>query len=307
MSSTSSLCLTCLSSLEEGAKLTQTLRSFLCDILHFKAKLLKDSQKIICRKCYKTLIELKCFYTQLRDVEVYFESKTKVNNHSNDSMEADDGGVDDDDDDGPYISELECTVSMADESTLDPIVIDEDEECCVVDDDTIKQLKRKSEVTPAGRRFVCLTCSKLFSSFEELRSHEQTHLGKSPIQKASPVFVPANSPQKITCLDCGLEFWNNLNLEAHMKTHKQIRPFYCKNCKHRFENREQLIVHESKYKCVICQSKCCSRKILDSHMKEKHNGDIDGPDGKVDSEEPKKEKIDIRNKDTHTKDPLNNK
>lgn len=185
MSMPTSICSTCLSSLGDGdsAKLTETFSTFLCDILHFKAQILAETHQNICRKCYKTLIELKCFYNQLRDVEVYFENKSGVINKCTDSA------IEEENDDMPYVENLECTVSIADESKLDPIVIDEDEDCCVIEDE-LPEKKPKLCDTPTGKRIVCLTCSKLFQSVSDLRSHEKTaHSVPIAIQKASPVFV----------------------------------------------------------------------------------------------------------------------
>lgn len=191
----SSICSTCLSSLADGngAKLTETFTTFLCDILHFKPHILAESHQNICRKCYKTLIELKCFYTQLRDVEIYFESKSGVTNKCTDSI------IEEEVDDMPYVGNLECTVSIADESKLDPIVIDEDEDCCVIEDEPPEK-KPKLCDTPTGKRIVCLTCSKLFQSVSDLRSHEKTaHSVPIAIQKASPVFVQI--PKITNCSD----------------------------------------------------------------------------------------------------------
>ncbi|XP_055845475.1 zinc finger protein 569-like isoform X2 [Episyrphus balteatus] len=272
-----SMCTTCLSNLDEGAKLTEALIHFLRDILHFKAELLETSRKTICRKCYKTLIDLKCFYTQLRDVEVYFENKSKAvcNSKENDIEDE----VEDDDDEPPYIGEMPCAVSMAeDESKLDPILIDEDEECSVIEDETPLK-KQKTSDNATGKRFVCLTCSKLFMSIDDLRSHEKTAHSRQSIKNAKTVFLQANplpvSPTEVKCTECGKSFLNRIILEAHMRKHqtnKKSEDVICLACKHKFPNKELLQTHQSKHECKMCSIKFCSLANLHVHIKEKHNG-----------------------------------
>lgn len=276
----SMICPTCLSTPEKGAKLTEVLKNFLCKVLHFKFQLLENSQQIICRVCYKTLIELKCFYSQLRDVETYLQSQ--IENISSDSKP--NQIVNEIEENEPYLSGLECTVSIADEAELDPILIDENEDYTVAEDEKPKKKQKVTEKS-SGKRYVCLTCSRFFGKVSELRRHEKTAHSSPKLQNASPVFLPASPhvSQTFTCLVCGKGFFNKIVLDAHIRQNhsanqkQSTKPlnFFCEVCQRTFLSKALLRKHQCCFECEICRFKNSSFADLQTHMNEKHR-DING-------------------------------
>lgn len=77
------------------------------------------------------------------------------------------------------------------------------------------------------------------------------------------------------CHICGKRTFHKANLQNHLKTHSNERPYQCSipGCEKRFKLRGQVLQHElthgteKNYTCEICQLKVKSKYYLKEHMK----------------------------------------
>lgn len=81
-----------------------------------------------------------------------------------------------------------------------------------------------------------------------------------------------------------LFFWffrRTHDLTMHGLTHSGIKPFECTFCSERFNNKSNVRRHikryhtqpgRTKYVCAICNEEFCRQRVLNEHMRVKHNG-----------------------------------
>ncbi|XP_040287697.1 uncharacterized protein LOC121000943 [Bufo bufo] len=134
----------------------------------------------------------------------------------------------------------------------------------------------------------CLECNEIFSSFDLLLSHQQSHVGDPP-------FTCTQCPQSFSaeqylsihvgshaegppfrCPDCNKTFPKRNNLGVHRRVHTGARPYACPDCPCKFRQRGSLILHRythrnlqfmmaKPYQCSICNKSFKQKERLVIH------------------------------------------
>ena len=115
------------------------------------------------------------------------------------------------------------------------------------------------------RSHVCGRCGRAFRHYGSLRVHTQRHLRDK-------------SQRTHKCDACKKSFFSAKDLEYHMKTHSEVRPYPCNVCSRRFKSVKCLTnhmpLHEGKeIACEFCFRKYSKSGDWLSHVKTVHKGE----------------------------------
>ncbi|XP_069136979.1 zinc finger protein 813-like [Argopecten irradians] len=104
-------------------------------------------------------------------------------------------------------------------------------------------------------KFYCEYCSTGFIKKQSMYRHYKKH-----------------ADGKLVCLKCG-HF--SVDIEAHKehsKMHKKRGSFTCNKCGATFSKAQHFDRHVAvDHACPLCSSRCCTRRALSQHLKEKHD------------------------------------
>ncbi|KAK7505629.1 hypothetical protein BaRGS_00002900 [Batillaria attramentaria] len=119
----------------------------------------------------------------------------------------------------------------------------------------VQPVKRDS-----AREFQCNVCSLTFSTKSKMYNHKRQHEDKS-----------------YTCHICGYKTRFKSNLNTHISTHTDVRPFQCEICQKTFKLKSALRNHSNlhggdaaQFKCDICGKGLTRKRHLAYHYKVMH-------------------------------------
>jgi KRAB domain-containing zinc finger protein len=110
-----------------------------------------------------------------------------------------------------------------------------------------------------NKKVICSLCNKLFSNKNNLKTHISSIHNKN-----LPFFCPYSN--------CSKKYPNKTKLEAHIRTHKGIKPFQCEKCGKKFNENGNLKSHLNKhdenikFKCSFCEKSYKSNNHLKEHI-----------------------------------------
>lgn len=121
----------------------------------------------------------------------------------------------------------------------------------------------KFYLTPTNLK--CTECNVTFSAFHTLKKHMAEHFGTC------------------ICEVCGVHYFEERMLAAHMKSHQEpdtLSAFNCKHCAKSFKSKYNMKIHvarlhtkESAYLCVACDASFFSNTLRQKHMVNVHGED----------------------------------
>ncbi|XP_046405000.1 zinc finger protein OZF-like [Ischnura elegans] len=155
----------------------------------------------------------------------------------------------------------------------------------------------RSTSTIGVQCYDCTKCAKLFSQNDHLKSHMLTHCGQEPYECSGDGNVQAGSPEPVDenpvshewstrtigvqcygCTECAKLFSWKTNLQSHLLTHTEEKPYVCTYCPRSFYRNSNLQSHmythagEKPYQCGICPKAFTQKDRLQTHMFT-HTGD----------------------------------
>uniref|UniRef100_S4P6U0 Zinc finger protein 568 n=1 Tax=Pararge aegeria TaxID=116150 RepID=S4P6U0_9NEOP len=112
-----------------------------------------------------------------------------------------------------------------------------------------------------GTNLKCMECEMVFPDLHSLKLHMADHFGTC------------------VCDICGMHYFEDRNLKAHLKSHKPTEAsFTCTQCGKTFRSKYNLNVHvarvhtkESLYFCNLCDENFFSNTLRHRHMVKVHN------------------------------------
>uniref|UniRef100_A0AAQ5Z838 C2H2-type domain-containing protein n=1 Tax=Amphiprion ocellaris TaxID=80972 RepID=A0AAQ5Z838_AMPOC len=119
-------------------------------------------------------------------------------------------------------------------------------------------MRRHQEIHDANRdlRYKCANCDKRFRDHYDMnrhmmRVHEKGEMSVSP--KEEDLGDPSSSDilENKNCSLCGKYFARRVDMERHMKSHSEDRPYKCSFCEKKFKNPYVLKRHQKE----ICKSR----------------------------------------------------
>ena len=126
----------------------------------------------------------------------------------------------------------------------------------------------------------CKYCEKMYSSNEEVKIHELSHIGEKPKDKQG----------MLNCMSCNKSFARFNDLRRHKKKHGE-KQYSCSLCEKSFENfgtfsdhkhchekeftekteqNDKIHTEEKPYRCSKCEKRFTNETDLAKHQKTKH-------------------------------------
>ncbi|XP_055523241.1 transcription factor grauzone-like [Wyeomyia smithii] len=107
-------------------------------------------------------------------------------------------------------------------------------------------------------KLACVLCSELYATFSLLEKH---------------CYKKHNTLPEVLC--CNRKYQRQVNLYEHLRRHKTLHKFYCKECDRSFKNADGLAMHkmlnhtpeeEKKFHCNQCGKAFAAEILLTSHL-----------------------------------------
>uniref|UniRef100_A0AAX7VKF4 C2H2-type domain-containing protein n=1 Tax=Astatotilapia calliptera TaxID=8154 RepID=A0AAX7VKF4_ASTCA len=136
-------------------------------------------------------------------------------------------------------------------------------------------MRRHQEIHDANRdlKYKCTSCDKRFRDHYDMnrhtmRVHERGEMYNSGKEEDSGDPSTSEMSEDRNCSFCGKYFARRVDMERHMKSHSEDRPYKCSFCEKKFKNPYVLKRHQKEI-CKICP--VCSRafdsvKTLNRHI-----------------------------------------
>ncbi|XP_035504835.2 zinc finger protein 99-like isoform X2 [Scophthalmus maximus] len=119
-------------------------------------------------------------------------------------------------------------------------------------------MRRHQEIHSSNRdlRYKCAHCDKRFRDLYDMnrhnmRVHEKDELSSNSKEEDSGDPCTSEMPENKTCDLCGKYFGRPVDMERHMKSHSEDRPYRCPFCEKKFKNPYVLKRHQKE----ICKSR----------------------------------------------------
>ncbi|XP_050357120.1 zinc finger protein 615-like [Nymphalis io] len=157
---------------------------------------------------------------------------------------------------------------------------EQESNCGSVDDIQLKVLKENkntiTELTKINdtKRYMCLTCFKVFHNQRELLRHYQTieleKYNEKNIEikeKIEPVkyqsFVSEDGTLMYKCERCYKKYIHKVFIERHIKSHIEKRPFLCKLCGKTYQTASIIVAHGKMHmgEMYACSYNCGYRSV----------------------------------------------
>ncbi|GFS20461.1 zinc finger protein 26 [Elysia marginata] len=113
--------------------------------------------------------------------------------------------------------------------------------------------------TQVEKPYRCESCGKLFKFEHRLRAHERRHLGEEQVHM---------------CEICGKGFPRYVQLQSHLITHSDFRPYSCPVCELGFKHHKNMLRHirlvhkgERRFTCDVCGKSFGTRSVLKIHSR----------------------------------------
>lgn len=119
-------------------------------------------------------------------------------------------------------------------------------------------MRRHLETHSANRelKYKCANCDKRFRDHYDMkrhimRVHEKDEVSNGAKDDESTDPGTSDSPENKNCTLCGKYFARQVDMERHMKSHSEDRPYSCSYCEKKFKNPYVLKRHQKE----ICKSR----------------------------------------------------
>ncbi|KAM9845722.1 uncharacterized protein ACBR49_010743 [Aulostomus maculatus] len=131
-------------------------------------------------------------------------------------------------------------------------------------------MRRHQEIHSANRdlRYKCANCDKRFRDHYDMnrhnmRVHEKEEIGNNMIEEEAD---PGTSDilEHKNCILCGKYFARQVDMERHMKSHSEDRPYKCSFCEKKFKNPYVLKRHQKE----ICKSRELKKSTMVAKRKD---------------------------------------
>lgn len=131
-------------------------------------------------------------------------------------------------------------------------------------------------------KYKCDNCDKRFRdqydmTRHNMRVHEKEGVGSSPPTEDSADPDGSPSLENKHCALCGKYFARYVDMERHMKSHSEDRPYSCPYCKKKFKNPYILKRHQSK----ICKNRGLQKPTIKKKETPQSNQLLSSAEGKV--------------------------
>uniref|UniRef100_A0A673BL18 C2H2-type domain-containing protein n=1 Tax=Sphaeramia orbicularis TaxID=375764 RepID=A0A673BL18_9TELE len=138
-------------------------------------------------------------------------------------------------------------------------------------------MRRHLEIHSENRdlKYKCDNCDKRFRdqydmNRHNMRVHEKEEMNSPP--KTEDSHDPSTSENK-NCILCGKYFARCVDMERHMKSHSEDRPYKCPFCEKKFKNPYVLKRHQSK----ICKCRELKKPAIASKKREMQQNNPEAP------------------------------
>lgn len=118
-------------------------------------------------------------------------------------------------------------------------------------------LKEHMQIHSREKRYLCLSCPKMFKKISNLKSHALIHTGEKPFP----------------CEFCAKKFTQSGQLKIHTRIHNGEKPFKCGDCLKTFKSSAELKTHatshtgEKPFKCGVCPKQFMRSNLLKEHTR----------------------------------------
>ena len=115
----------------------------------------------------------------------------------------------------------------------------------------------EGKARPVAKNFICASCGKRFYTQSHLKAHKHQHAEK-----------------RFSCPVCDKTFTYKFNMQNHLTTHTDARPFECQVCHKTFKMKSQLQLHrrfhEGEFTCQVCGKVLTRKQHVINHYKLVH-------------------------------------
>ncbi|XP_024938929.1 zinc finger protein 678 isoform X2 [Cephus cinctus] len=132
--------------------------------------------------------------------------------------------------------------------------------------------------------YQCNICNESFVFINSLKRHKKSHMGDMSLHKCKrcnkmfPTIAlmqrhtKAHYEKRVLCNLCGKLLSSPQNVQYHLTTHSEERPFSCTICSKSFKTTSKLNCHNKKHRvdhrfeCNLCDKKFRMKSLLKQHM-----------------------------------------
>ncbi|XP_076016017.1 uncharacterized protein LOC143008236 [Genypterus blacodes] len=129
-------------------------------------------------------------------------------------------------------------------------------------------MRRHQEIHSENRdlKYKCPVCDKRFRDLYDMNRHQMRVHEREESDKTEELEDPSTSDmmENKNCSLCGKFFARRVDMERHVKSHSEDRPYQCPYCDKKFKNPYVLKRHQAE----ICKSKDLKRRVSSSSRSE---------------------------------------